>query len=81
MELRDNIVKDDSDAYAVFTESGSSASQMTAAKIMDAIPKFTDCEGQAPDAVSAYTQITLEDTPRLLKIPKSECPDVWIRLP
>ena len=23
----------------------------------------------------------LEDAPRLLKIPKSECPDVWIRLP
>ena len=30
--LRGNIVKDDSGAYAVFTEQGSSASQMTAAK-------------------------------------------------
>ena len=27
------------------------------------------------------TQVKLEDAPRLLKIPKSECPDVWIRLP
>ena len=23
----------------------------------------------------------MEDAPKLLKIPKSECPDVWIRLP
>ena len=23
----------------------------------------------------------MEDTPILLKIPKSECPDIWIRLP
>ena len=27
------------------------------------------------------TQVKMEDAPRLLKIPKSECPDVWIRLP
>ena len=33
--LRGDIVKDDSGSYAVFTEQGSSASQMTAAKIMD----------------------------------------------
>ena len=32
--LRGDIVKDDSGAYAVFTEQGSSASQMTAAKVM-----------------------------------------------
>ena len=30
-------MKDDSGCYAVFTEQGSSASQMTAAKIMDII--------------------------------------------
>ena len=32
------------------------------------------------DAASAYT-VKLEDAPRLLRIPKSEFPDVWIRLP
>ena len=79
--LRGDIVKDDSGAYAVFTEQGSSATQMTAAKIMDVIAKLPDCEGQTADAVSAYTQVNMEDAPRLLKIPKSECPDVWIRLP
>ena len=34
--LRGDVVKDDSGSYAVFTEQGS-ASQMTAAKIMDII--------------------------------------------
>ena len=33
--LRGDVVKDDSGSYAVFTEQGSSASQMTAAKVMD----------------------------------------------
>ena len=36
---------------------------------------------QAADAVSAYTQVKMEDANKLLKIPKSECPDIWIRLP
>ena len=75
--LRGDIVKDDSCAYAVFTEQGSSASQMTAAKVMDIISRLPGCAGQ----VSAYTQVKMEDAPSLLKIPKSECPDIWIRLP
>ena len=33
--LRGDIVKDDSGSYAVFTEQGSSASHMTAPKVMD----------------------------------------------
>ena len=64
-----------------FTEQGSSASQMTAAKVMDIISRLPGCAGQAADAVSAYTQVKVEDAPKLLKIPKSECPDIWIRLP
>ena len=79
--LRGDIVKDDSGSYAVFTEQGSSASQMTAAKIMDIISRLPGCDGQAADAVSAYTQVKMEDAHKLLKIPKSECPDIWIRLP
>ena len=38
--LRGDIVKDDPGSYAVFTEQGSSASHMTAAKVMDINP---DC--------------------------------------
>ena len=79
--LRGDIVKDDSGSHAVFTEQGSSASQMTAAKIMDIISRLPGCDGQAADAVSAYTQVKMEDAHKLLKIPKSECPDIWIRLP
>ena len=35
--LRGDIVKDDSMSCAVFTEQGSSASQMTAAEVMDMV--------------------------------------------
>ena len=77
VDLRGDIVIDDSGAYAVFIEQGSSASQMTAAKVMDVNARFPDCDGQASDAVSAYTQAKLEDAPRLLKIPTTECLDVW----
>ena len=74
-------MKDDSGSYAVFTEQGSPASQMTAAKVMDITSRLPGCDGQAADAVSAYTQVKMEDAPILLEIPKSECPDIWIRLP
>ena len=66
--MRGDIVKDDSGAYAVFTEQGSSASQMTAAKIMDIISRLPGCEGQAADAVFACAQVKIEDAPTLLKI-------------
>ena len=59
--LRGDIVKDDSGSYAVFTEQGSSASQMTAAKVMDNISRLPGCAGQAADAVSAYTRVKMED--------------------
>ena len=52
--LRGDSVKDDSGSYAVFTEQGSSASQMTAAKVMDIISRLPGCDGQAADAVSAF---------------------------
>ena len=61
--LRGDIVKDDSGAYAVFTEQGSSASEMTVAKVMDVIASLPDCDGQAADAVSAYTQVKWRTLP------------------
>ena len=48
---------------------------------MDIKSRLPGCAGQAADAVSAYTQVKMEGAPKLLKIPKSECPDIWIRLP
>ena len=47
--LRGDTVKDDLGSYAVFTEQGSSASQLTAAKVMDVIARLPDCEGQAAE--------------------------------
>ena len=79
--LRGDIVKDDSGSCAVFTEQGSSASQMTAAQTMDIISRLPGCDGQAADAVSAFTQVKMEDVHKFLNIPKSECPDIWIRQP
>ena len=63
------------------TDQGSSASQMTAAQVMDIISRLPGCAGHAADAVSAYTQVKMEDAPTFLKIPKSDCPDIWTRLP
>ena len=60
-------MKDDSGSYAVFTEQGSSASQVTAAKIMDIISRLPGCDGQAADAVSAKTQVKMEDAHKLSK--------------
>ena len=54
---------------------------MTAAKVMDMKTNLPGCAGQAADVICAYTQVRMEDAPSLLKIPKSECPDIWIRLP
>ena len=68
--LRGDNVKDDSGSHAVFTEQGSSASQMTAAKIMDIISRLPGCDGQATDAVSVCTQVKMEDAPKLFKNPQ-----------
>ena len=63
--LRGDIVKDDSRSCAVFTEQGSSASQMTASKIMDIISRLSGCDGQAAYVVSAYTQVKMEDAHKI----------------
>ena len=41
--LRGDVLKDDSGASAVFTEQGSSASQVIAATVMDVIAKLPGC--------------------------------------
>ena len=65
--LRGDNVKDDAGAHAAFTGQRSSASEMTAAKVMDIISRLPGCDGQAADAVSAYTQVKREDAHKLLK--------------
>ena len=58
--LRGDNVKDDSGSYAVFTGQGSSASETTAAKVMDMKSRLPGCAGQAFDAVLACTQVKLK---------------------
>ena len=65
--VRGDIVKHDSGSYAIFTGRGSSTSQMTAAKVMDNISRLPVCAGQAANAISAYTQVKMEDAPSLKK--------------
>ena len=72
--LREN----DSGSRAALTEQGLSASQMTAAKVVDVIARLP---GQAADAVSAHTQVKMEDAPALLKPPRSERPHKWTHQP
>ena len=55
--------------------------KLTAAKEMEIKARLPGCGGQAADAVPAHTQVRMEDAPKLLKVPKSHCPDVGIRLP
>ena len=50
-------MKDDSSSYAVFTEQSSSASHMTATKILDVVSRLPDCAVAASDAMSAHTQV------------------------
>ena len=45
------------------------------------------CESSVPGMsfmvpnADTKTQAKMEDAPKLLENPKSECPDIWIRLP
>ena len=37
--------------------------------------------GETGDANSAYTQVKITEAPRLLRLPKEECPEIRIRIP
>ena len=44
-------------------------------------PDFQDVQDKQPTQYQLTLQIKTEDAPKVLKIPESECPDFWIRLP
>ena len=75
------IVKDDAGNYAVFTEQGASASQMTGANVLDNMPRLPGCSGQGSDAVSAYTQVEMTDAPKLFHLSEEEGPKIRTRSP
>ena len=68
--LRGDVVKDDSGSYAVFAEQGSSASQVTAAMVLDAMARPPECAGQVE--VSADTEVKMEHVTRLPKLPRTK---------
>ena len=84
-----DIAKDDSVAYAVFTEQGSSASQMTAAKVVDVIANLPDCSGQTADAVFAQIQVNIGGCSNFksqntqiydIRLPRHEWPKSWANI-
>ena len=77
--FRGDIVKDESGCFAVFSEQGTSASHLSAAKFLDAIARMPGCSGEDSDAVGAYTQVLLEEADRLLG--PDVFPETWITLP
>jgi hypothetical protein len=70
-----NNVRDENGLAALFAEAASSASQIEASKMIDAISLLPNCAGSQADAVSAYTQAKLYGDGRVTKI------DTWVELP
>ena len=76
---RGDLTKDEDGHYAVFTEQGTSASQMSATKFIDVIARVPGNAGEDSDALKAYTQIPLKDATRLLGL--NVMPETWVTLP
>ena len=79
--LRGDIVKDDSGSFAELTEQGSSASQMTAAKVMDIYQSYQDAQDKQQTQYLLTPGQNGRCTITVKKNPTSECPDICIRLP
>ena len=56
--FRGDQVRDETGYYAVFSEQGTSASHMAAAKMVDAIGRMLGHKAEDTDAVGAYTPRT-----------------------
>ena len=82
--FRGDQVKDETGSFAVFTEQGTSASHLEAAKILDSIARFPGFNGEDCDAVKAYTQVTLKDLHDMLGkrgAISMEYVETWVSLP
>ena len=77
--FRGDIVKDEQGTFAVFSEQGASASNMAAAKFMDAIARMPGCDGEDSDAKGAHTQVSLQAAKALLG--DDVVTETWISLP
>ena len=78
--FRGDIVRDKDGYYAVFPEQGTSSSNMAATKFLDAIARMPGCDGEDSDAMSAYTQVKLDEIESFLG-KGHEWVDAWVSLP
>ena len=78
--FRGDVVKDIDGYYAVFSEQGTSSSHMAATKFIDALARLPDCDGEDSDAMSAYTQVKLDEVQHLLG-KGCQAIDTWVALP
>ena len=69
--LRGDNVKDENGQFAVFSEQGTNASHLMAARMVDAVEHMPGMGGEDSDATGAYAQIYLG----------ADCPQTWIELP
>ena len=79
--FRGDNIRDESGYLAVFSEQGTSASHLEAAKFMDAISRsYCDAgemDGEESDALGAYTQCRLGGEETWTTIPKEYWPKHW----
>ena len=80
--FRGDIVKDENGYLAVFSEQGTSASHLSAAKMLDALARCDGMDGEDADACSAYTQTSLGKDPLgIIDCEFKDVPETWISLP
>ena len=79
--LRGDVVKGDCGAYAVFTEQGSSASQVTAAKIMDVIARLPDLTDQQLTQYQPKPKYNWRTLPDCSKFQSQNIQTYGLRLP
>ena len=72
-------MKDERGNFAVFSEQGTSASHLMAARFVDAVAYMPGMDGEDADATGAYTQIDLGDDcpPTYISLPKDRWPKHW----
>ena len=73
--FRGDQVKDETGCYAVFSEQGTSASHLSAAKSLDYIARIPGNAGGDSDAIGAHHQVVLDEMSECINV------DTWISLP
>ena len=75
--FRGDNVRDESGHLAVFSEQGTSASHLAAAKFLDAIARMPENDGQDSDATGAYTQAEHAGAETWVHLPRDKWPKSW----